>query len=95
LDSRLLEPLPELVRIKLSSTFAQAILGSDHDHIGKLHLLHLLVQSQDRYSMGNFLLEQGRTTLLQLGERIIQNHGIGRCSAHLQQLPENCVYTAS
>jgi len=44
--------------IKLSRALAQSVLRVYHDHISKLHLLHLFVEDQDRNMLSSDVLMQ-------------------------------------
>jgi len=58
LSKNLLQQPLQLMWIKLSRALAQSVLRVYHDHISKLHLLHLFVEDQDRNMLSSDVLMQ-------------------------------------
>ena len=58
LGKSLIQQPAQLMWIKLSRALAQSVLRVYHDHIGKLHLLHLFVEDQDRNMLSSDVLVQ-------------------------------------
>ena len=85
LRKNLLQQPAQLMWIKLSWALAQSVLRVYHDHIGKLHLLHLFVEDQDRNMLSGDVLVQHRAQCLYGGKRIIQQHRIWMHTARLLQ----------
>ena len=69
--------------IKLSRALAQSVLRVYHDHVGKLHLLHLFVEDQDRNILSGDVLVQHRAQCLYGRKCIIQQHRIWMHTARL------------
>ena len=85
LGKNLIQQPAQLMQIKLSRALAQSVLWVYHDHIGKLHLLHLFVEDQDRNMLGSVLLGQHGVQCLYGGQRIVQQHRIWMHTACLLQ----------
>ena len=64
LGKNLIQQPSQLMWIKLSRALAQSVLRVHHDHIGKLHLLHLFVEDQDRNILRGDVLVQHRAQCL-------------------------------